>query len=329
MSNSLPIHLIHFSGDLRHLLLDTIPTLLRCNDSFVNPSRRMHPTQKFVRRHQHDLTSAQVRTPADLVSHHSQDTPEQELGRKTRLRSELLAQIAVFLNLSGCSSPAASDPHLPTWMSLILSSSCWVFSGVTARCVRMSNRHLLSSSIPGFHRHIPCTSLCSSSFPLFDSLCVSDCVSVRTHPCFSRQGSLNDRSDSFSAFVVLWLRRFSMRCKRCASWAASSVPVSFNVKRQDVESSGYQLLVLFQPQSLAMRSRSFCVRCDFLRQLQFWSHHLPRSATQTFPVRRFPRSARALFLSLTRSVSAIVSLYAFILAFPVKVLSMIVETNKK
>ena len=55
----------------------------------------MHPTQKFVRRHQHDLTSAQVRTPADLVSHHSEDIPEQQLGRKTVLRSELLAQIVL------------------------------------------------------------------------------------------------------------------------------------------------------------------------------------------------------------------------------------------
>ena len=36
------------------------------------------------------------------------------------------------------------------------------------------------------------------------------------------------------------------------------------------------------------------------------------------------RSTRTLFLSFTRSVSAILSLYAFILAFPVKVLSMIV-----
>ena len=36
-----------------------------------------------------------------------------------------------------------------------------------------------------------------------------------------------------------------------------------------------------------------------------------------------PRSTRALFLSLTRSDSAILSLYAFIFAFPVKVLSII------
>ena len=41
-------------------------------------------------------------------------------------------------------------------------------------------------------------------------------------------------------------------------------------------------------------SRSFFVGCDFLRQLQFWSHHLPRSASQTFPVRRFPSITQCL-----------------------------------
>ena len=41
-------------------------------------------------------------------------------------------------------------------------------------------------------------------------------------------------------------------------------------------------------------SRSFSVSCDFLRQLQVWSHHLPRGATQTFPVRRFPSIAQCL-----------------------------------
>ena len=127
-----------------------------------------------------------------------------------------------------------------------------VFSDVTARCVRISNRHLLISSVPGFHKHIACTSLNSSSFPLFDSLCLSESVFARIHPCFSRQGSLNDRSDSFSAFVVMWLCRFSMRCKRCTPWAASSVSVSFNVRRQDVESSEFSFWRSFQPQFLAM-----------------------------------------------------------------------------
>ena len=41
-------------------------------------------------------------------------------------------------------------------------------------------------------------------------------------------------------------------------------------------------------------SRSFFVSCDLLRQLQFRSHHLPRSATQTFPVRRFSSIAQCL-----------------------------------
>ena len=40
--------------------------------------------------------------------------------------SELLfSDRTVVLNLSGCSSPAASDPLFPTWMSLIPTSSCW------------------------------------------------------------------------------------------------------------------------------------------------------------------------------------------------------------
>ena len=56
----------------------------------------MHPTQKCIRRHQHDLTSAQIRTAADLASHHSQDIPEQQSVLKTLLHSELLAQIVLF-----------------------------------------------------------------------------------------------------------------------------------------------------------------------------------------------------------------------------------------
>ena len=210
MSIPQPIHLTPFSSDLRHLLLDTIPTLLRCNDSFFHPLHRMHPTQKFERRHQHDLTSEQARTRSCVspLARYSRATVGSEdaaaLGASCSNRT-------VLLNLSGCSSPAAPGPLLPSWMSLILSSSCWVFSDVTARCVRLSTRHLL---IILAH---PCTSLNSSSLPLFHSLCLDDSVFLRIHPCFSRQGSLNDRSDSFSALIVMWLCRFSMRCKRCAS----------------------------------------------------------------------------------------------------------------
>ena len=86
---------------------------------------------------------------------------------------------------------------------------------------------------------------------------------------------------------MMWLCRLSMRCKRCTSWAASSVSVSFNVRRQNVESSGCNLWRSFNHNPWQWGSRSSFVSCDFLRQLQLRSHHLPRSATQTFPVRPF------------------------------------------
>ena len=104
----------------------------------------------------------------------------------------------------------------------------------------------------------------------------------------------HDLSGSLSAFVVMWLCRSSVRCKRCASWAASNVSVSFHVRRQDVESSGFSFWRSFHHNPWQWGSRSFFVSCDFLCQLQFWSHHLPRSATQAFPVRLFPSITQCL-----------------------------------
>ena len=153
----------------------------------------MHPTKKFVRRHQHDLTSAPVRTPANLVSHHSQDIPEQQSDLKTVLHSEFLAKI------------------------VLSSSTCQVVL------------HLL-----------PLVLFCQRG-------CLSFCP----------------------------LRAGFLRCHR--------------QMRQHVE----------PPPAISS---------------------IPRFLG-TSPA---PRPTRALFLSRTRSVSAILSLYAFILAFPVKVLSMIV-----
>ena len=159
----------------------------------------MDPTQKFVRRHQHDLTFEHVRTPG-----RSCVSPLARYSRAT-IGSEDAAALgapcsnrAVFLNLSGRSSPAASDPLWPTWMSLILSSSC------------------------GFSLMAP-----------------PDASACRTAIC---------SSSLFSGTLG------------------------------------------------------------------------------TSPA---PRSTRALLLSFTRSVSAFLSLYAFILAFPVKVLSMIVLTRSE
>ena len=183
----------------------------------------------------------------------------------------------------------------PMWMSLILFSSCWVFDDVSARCIRMSTRHLLIISVPGFQRHIPCTSLNSSSFPPFHTLCLSDSVFVCINPCRSRQNSLNDRSDSFSGFVIIWFRRSSMRCKRSkrsTTRTTSSATVSLDVSRQNAESSRLNLRSSFNHNSRHWVSRSFFVSFDLLCQLQFQSHHLPRSATQSVPVRRFPSNAQ-------------------------------------
>ena len=57
---SLEIYGIFSSIPIQHFSDVTTP--------FVHPSRRTQPTQKCVRHHRHDLTSAQIRTPADLVS---------------------------------------------------------------------------------------------------------------------------------------------------------------------------------------------------------------------------------------------------------------------
>ena len=162
-----------------------------------------------------------------------------------------------------------------------------------------------SSLFPGFHKHIPCTSLNSSSFTLVDSLCLSDSVLVRIHPCFSSQGSLNDRSDSLSAFIVMWLCRFSVRCKRSTTQTTSSVTMSLNICGQHVESSGFTFWRAFNHNPWQWGARAFFVSCDFLCQLQFWSHHLPRSATQTFRVRRFPTITQCLSCPTFASHNAI------------------------
>ena len=195
------------------------------------------------------------------------------------MHSKLLAQIVLS------SSPAASDPLLPTWMSLILSVLfVLVFSDVTARYVRMSNRHLLIS-VFSYHMHIPCNSLNSSSFPLFDSLCLSDFVFVRIHPCFSRQSSLNDCPDSLSlhsslrGFVAFFhamqaLRILgSLQCVRELQHLRTSRRIFW-----------VQLLELFQPQSLAMVVPLLLfVSCDFLGQLQSGAticHGVPHKPSQ-------------------------------------------------
>ena len=96
----------HFSWHLRHTLLDTAPTLLRCNDTRVHPSHRIDPTQKCVQ-----MTSAQVRTPADLVSHLSQDGSRATCGSEDAdVFRASCSNRSIFLRPSVCSSWIASDP---------------------------------------------------------------------------------------------------------------------------------------------------------------------------------------------------------------------------
>ena len=54
----------------------------------------------FVWHRQHDLHSAQVRAPADLVSHHSQEIQETHTWLRTTMYLEFLAQIV--LSSSNC-----------------------------------------------------------------------------------------------------------------------------------------------------------------------------------------------------------------------------------
>ena len=78
-----------------------------------------------------------------------------------------------------------------------------------------------------------------------------------------------------------------MQCKRKTTRTTFNVTVSLDASKQNVGALSTTILG-------NGRSRSFFVSCDFLRQLQFWSHHLPRSATQAVPVRRFPSITQCL-----------------------------------
>ena len=192
------------------------------------------------------------------------------------LHSELLAQIVPSFSICQIVLHLLPlNPIWPTWKSLILSSSCWVslMSPPDASACRTAT--CSSAPVPGFISTSPAP---RSTRALFLSLTRS-VSAVQSLYAFILAFpvtvlSMIDRSVSLSAFIFMCLCRFSMQCKRCGSWAASSVSVSFNVRRQDVKSSGFSFWCSFNPWQ--WRSRSFFVSCDFLRQIQFWSHALSR-----------------------------------------------------
>ena len=111
-----------------------------------------------------------------------------------------------------------------------------VLSLVFARCDRMSIR------------------ICSS---------VSAAPSLCSHPCRTRQGSLDNRSDSLTQ-------------------TTSSVTVSLGVCRRHVESSWLNLWSSFNCNPWQRRCSSSSVRCSFHCQFHLKIYHLPRSARPIF-----------------------------------------------
>ena len=242
---------------------------------------KVHPTQQFAYRRQHDLTSALVRTPADIVSHNSQDILGQHMDRKMLMYSELqCSSRSVFLHSSKCSSLDDPDPLLLTRMLLIF--FVWVLYDVAASCVRMLNRHLLIifSRVPQAHPlHFTQLELFSSLGLAFSHRLCPLCF----HPGFSCQSSLENSSDSFSEFILTWFCRFFIEKKQRVSRTTSRVSVSFNIHRPDVEFSSLN----FQ--------RFLDQRSWLIFNCQFWfrGHRFP-SVTKICRFQLVPRTIQLL-----------------------------------
>ena len=159
-------------------------------------------------------SSSVARSPAEWLN--TEDKAFQGFFSHFPPSSKKKVRSWVRTRVRGC-PPVSAHPR---WRLSWRSRPCRIPSLLLARCDRMSTRRLLL--IAGLRWHITCTSLNSSSFPLVHSLCLGDSVFVCIHPCFSRQGSLNSRSDSFSTYVFVWFDRSSMRCQCCKTRTASS-----------------------------------------------------------------------------------------------------------
>ena len=99
-----------------------------------------------------------------------------------------------------------------------------------ARCERKSICHLCSRIPEAHHLHLAQLEL-FSSLSLVRSRRLCPC----THSCLSLQNSLNDSSDLFSTFVVVWFDRSPMRCQRTTP-TTSCFAVSLDVSRHRAES---------------------------------------------------------------------------------------------
>ena len=152
--------------------------------------------------------------PADHVSHRSQDIPEQQVGRKTQLHSELIAQVVL------CSLTCQAVLHLPP-LILFCQRGYLSFYPLRAGSISASPAPLSTQT-----RFFSFTHSVSSILSFY-AFILAFPVKV-----LSMMGS-----GSLSAFVIMWLCRSCMRCKRRATRTTSSVSMSFNVRRQNVEIS--------------------------------------------------------------------------------------------
>ena len=107
-------------------------------------------------------------------------------------------------------------------------------------------RPAICSSVPGSMHLFPRTFFHASVSSFFQTLCLGDSVFVCIHPCLTRQGSLDTRCDSFSAFIAVWFCRSSVRCQRCTTRATSSVTSNLDACRQHVKTSRLNLCNSFQ-----------------------------------------------------------------------------------
>ena len=183
----------HFSKDLLLLLLDTNQTLLRSNDSFVHPSRGIHPTQKFVCRPSTlpefcCTNMCSGRSCLSPVAEYSSDTCK---DKEDDVFGAYCWNRTVFLKLSSCSSFAVSDPLLPMLTSLLLFSSCCLSSSPDgATCLSAT-----------------CSSILDSKGTSPAPLSTQKLLFFFTRPFPSK----------FPTIVLIRFRRFSsMRCQRAA-----------------------------------------------------------------------------------------------------------------
>ena len=106
-------------------------------------------------------------------------------------------------------------------------SHCFLFSVMSPPDASACRTATCSSSLfQGSTGTFPVPFLHLSSSPLSDSLSLSDSVLVCIHRGFSRQGSLNNRSVSFSELILTWFCRFSLQSLQCISRTTSNMSVN-------------------------------------------------------------------------------------------------------